>query len=178
VFSLFCVEFQVDPALARRSIEVRYDPESLGEIEVWHDHVFRERVHPFVVGPHRRARPPEQDEDDEPTPTRNAPRKPAVDWLGHLVQQRQEAFVDPAPKDLALAVEKRRREADAALLDLLRSRLNVAVVDTATVRDFLQHYGPFDLDAARDVLDRLLTHLPNDHHVLVYLETIRRELTP
>ena len=180
VFSLFSTEYQVEPALARRSIEVRYDPESLGEIEVWHDRTFKERVHPFAVGPHRRPHQHDQDEDDDDTAPMDAatPRKPAVDWLGHLVKQRQEAFVDPSPRDLARAAEKKRTEADDAILDLLRSRLNVAVVDAPTVRDFLRRHGPFDLEAARDVLDRLLTHLPNDHHVLVYLETIRRELNP
>ena len=52
VFSLFGTEYQVGPELARRSIELRYDPEMLDLIEVWHKGQFFERIRPFEVHAH------------------------------------------------------------------------------------------------------------------------------
>lgn len=159
VFGLFGTEFQVGPSLARKKIEVRYDPEQLEQIEVWHDKKFAERLTPFVVGTHRRPKAP----DPEPSP----PPAPAADWLGHLVKKRRkEGFIVPVPQV----------DPDDALVVLLAARLDPAVLDVASIRAFLHRFGPFDLAAATSVLDRLLAQGPNDHHVHVYLEAIRREI--
>ena len=56
LFSLLGVRYQVSAELARRRIEVRYDPEALEEVEVWLDGRRRERVRPFQVHAHRRPR--------------------------------------------------------------------------------------------------------------------------
>ena len=135
VFSLFGTEYQVGAALARKAVEVRYDPENLAEIEVWHDGRMAERVTPFVVGRHRR----EHVEMPVPPP---APATPTGDWLGHLTDERRKKnFVEPTPQMLAEAAAQRRVEADAAVFDVLAARLDAAVVDAPTIRAFLARFG-------------------------------------
>lgn len=167
VFSLFGTEYQVGAALARRAVEVRYDPENLAEIEVWHEGRLAERLAPFVVGRHRRAH--------VETPTSSAPMAsvPTGDWLGHLIdERRQKNFVEPTPQMLAEAEARRRAEADVAVFDVLAARLDPAVVDPPTIRAFLVRFGPWDADRVAAHLDRLLADHPRDLHVQVYLELL------
>jgi hypothetical protein len=169
VFSLFGVEYQVGVPLTRKPVELRYDPENLDEIEVWLDSKLLERVRPFVVGRHRRARV-----EDLP-----APPAPSVkgDWLGKVVENRRaDQFVEPTAQVLAEADARRRGEADAAIVDVFAARLDAAVVDAATIRAFLARFGPWDAEAAADLLDQYLTHQPADLHVQVYLDHLYVQL--
>ena len=54
IFSLLGTEYQVGPGLARRKIEVRYDPEDRSTVEAWLDGKLVERCRPLVVSRHRR----------------------------------------------------------------------------------------------------------------------------
>ena len=165
IFTLFGTEYQVGAALATRQIEVRYDPEHLAEIEVWHKGRMVERLQPFVVGRHRRPLielPPEA-----------PPAVPTGDWLRHLVEQRRaKNFVEPTPQMLLEAEQARRAQADDAVLEVLAERLDPAVLDPEAVRSFLARFGPWDPDRTAALLDRLLTDQPRDLHVLVYLEQL------
>jgi transposase InsO family protein len=170
IFSLFGDRYQVSAKLARRRIEVRYDPEALEEVEVWHDGRFVERVRPFETREHRRPRDPaltprEQQDQGEPV----------ADWLGHLVEKRrQQGFVEPPPRKPAEQRARQRAEADGAIMGLLVERLDAAVIDHDAIREYLDRFGPFDLDRARGVLEQLLEDgLPNDSHITVVLDAIR-----
>ncbi len=172
LFSLFGTRYQVGPELAKRRIEVRYDPEMLDEIEVWRDQTMRERVRPFEVRHSRRPRPvlPEP-----ASPPAEAP-PPVADWLGHLVRQRAaQRIPEPSLRDLADRARTRREEVDRAVTELLAERLDPAVFDADTIRDFLQRYGPLDPERARVALDHLLAHGRPDQHVSVYLEALLRD---
>lgn len=57
IFSLFGRRDQVGPDLARKKVDLRYDPERLEELKVWFEGRFRERVQPFQVQPNRRPGP-------------------------------------------------------------------------------------------------------------------------
>lgn len=177
VFSLFGSKYQVGPTLARRSVEVRYDPERLAEVEIWHDGRFVERSRPFVVKTHRRARDGEDDEAS-PGPALAASTKrpaPAVDWLGHLRdRRRKESFVEPTPRELADAANAKHAELDAAIVALLAERLDPAVRNDDEVRAFLDRYGPFEADAATVAVDRVIAREGRDQHVVRYLEALRR----
>jgi transposase InsO family protein len=170
VFSLFGDRYQVGASLARRRIEVRYDPEALEEVEVWHQGRFVERVRPFEVREHRRPR----DQGEHGQTPEAAHKTPAADWLGHLVEQRRhQRFGEPPPRQLAEQRARQRAEADQAIVDLLSERLDPAVIDHQEVRAYLDRFGPFDLDRARRVLDRLLEGgLPSDIHITVVLDAI------
>lgn len=168
VFSLFGTRYQVGPELARRRIDVYFDPEELAEVEVHHAGRFIERCTPFEVSPHRRPRPaiaePSAPPDDAPEPTAN--------WLGHLVERRREqSFVDAT-----VDVTAGREQDDDAIVELLREHLAADVFAEKTVRDFLRRYGPFDPERAGAALDDVLGDGPADHHVSVYLEAIREAL--
>ena len=174
VFSLFGTRYQVGPELAKRRIQVRFDPEQLHEVEVWWKDRFVQRVRPFEVQPHRRPKPKKaevavSDEQDA--------KKPVADWLGHLVQQRrQQGFIEPPPRQQVEDARRQRIEADQAVLALLRERLDDGVVQDEAVMAFLDRFGPFDLEAVDEALTRLLEHTPADQHVSHYLDAIRQHL--
>lgn len=172
VFSLFGTRYQVGAALANRRIELRYDPEVLDEVEVWHDGRFVERVTPFEVRTHRRARP----KSAEPSPAPKGEERPAptANWLGHLVGRRHsESFLDLSPRKLSEEALARRAVADQAIVDLLNAALDEAVFNEASVRDFLARYGPLDATRAAVVLERTVATCGHTHHVTVYLDAIR-----
>ncbi len=169
VFSLFGTRYQAGPELARRRIEVRYDPEALDEVEVHFKGRFVERVRPFQVQPDRRPRQPE-------TPPPDA--QPGADWLRHLVEKRQrEGFVEPTPRQLQDESKQQRAEADDAVVALFCDRLEPAVINEATIRIFLERYGPFEIEHISAVLDQMLESSPKDLHVEVYLDAIRKQLS-
>jgi transposase InsO family protein len=169
-FSLLGTRYQVGAGLARRRFEVRYDPESMHEVEVWRAGAFVERVKPQSVGPNRRPRPRLE---VVPSPPATAP--PVADYLGHLVKRRrEEGFVEPPPRQLAADALQQRRAGDDAVVELLEQALHRDVFDEATVREYLGRYGPFDVTAATAVVERLCAD-SNAHHVRHYLDAIRRE---
>ncbi len=169
VFSLFGTRYQVGPELARRRVEVRYDPEALDEVEVYFKTRFAERVQPFEVQPNRRPQQPE--------PSTPAEKQPGADWLQHLLDKRQrEGFTEPTPRQLEDKTKRERAAADEAVVALFYERLEPAVINEAAIRKFLARYGPFDPEHVCAVLDRLLDSTPKDLHVEVYLDAIRQQL--
>jgi putative transposase len=170
LFSLLGVRYQVSAELARRRIEVRYDPEALEEVEVWLDGRRRERVRPFQVHAHRRPRASTTDASPAPD------ERPVADWLGHLVRKRSARHIaEPDPRELALQAQARRDEADRAVSDLLADRLDPAVFEPDTVREFLRRYGPLDPERARVALDGLLASARPDQHISLYLDALLRD---
>lgn len=174
IIQLFGTQYQVDAALAKRTAEVRYDPEALEQIEVWHKGRFVQRAKPLVVQAWRR---PKKSDAQAQATDKTRSDEPVADWLGHLVDKRQEeGFVEPSPRELAEQVAEKRRRADDAVVELLRDRLDEAVFDDTEIRAFLDQYGPFDIAAAKAALGRILQGRDSraDHHVTVYLEAIRK----
>lgn len=172
IFSLFGTEYQVGPGLAKQRIEVRYDPEDLSVVEVWHAERLRERVRPFVVERHRRPHP-------VPGERQPRPSKPAVtgNYLGHLVQKRRaEGFLEPTPRALAESLAAQREEADAAVFDALASRVDPAVLDPTAIRSFLSRFGPWDPVRAAELTDAFFALHPRDTHVQVLLDHLNHRL--
>jgi hypothetical protein len=130
LFSLFGIRYQVGPELARKRIEVRYDPEELDEVEVYYRNDFIERTRPFEVQATRRPQAP------KPTPKPQPQQR--ADWLKHLVdKRRQEGFLEPSPKQLKDEQDQIRAQQDDAVIELLAQRLDPAVLVEAKARDFL-----------------------------------------
>jgi putative transposase len=172
VFSLFGVKYQT--RLGRKRIQVRYDPETLELVELWHQDRFVERVRPFEVSTHRRPQP-----SPAATPVKDAP-PPLVDWLGHLVARRKREFLahEREPRKLVEAAAAQRAAADQAIVDLFAHRLDEAVFCEATVRDWLARFGPIDPAAAEQLLAGLLAHgVRKDQHITFFLDALRRQLT-
>ena len=167
ILSLYGLKYQVGPDLAARRVEVRYDPEALFEVEIWHQGRFAERARPFQVQPSRRPSAPS-------APVEAYTPEHEHDWLGHVTRRyRDQAPAAPDPKVWSEEARARRDEATVALLDLLTDRLDDAVIDPVEVRAYLARFGPFDVERTEEVLDRLLTSQPADLHVRFYLDAIR-----
>lgn len=164
VLKLHGTRYQVGPDLARKKVDVRYDPERIEQIEVWSGDVFQERVRPLEVTPHRRpvtADPPPKSNDE-----------PLVDWLGHLTARHRP---EPLQDALEVALAERKRLADE-IVELLRDRLTEEVFDEATVREFLDRYGPLDARDLVDAVDLAIELGGADQHVTALLTTIHDAL--
>lgn len=177
VFSLFGTEFQVGPALARRAVEVRYDPDDTDTIEVWHDGKFAERLKPFHVKTHRRAQAKPDEHESRPADPKPA-TPPVANFLDHLVKKRRLAVHggERSARQVQEDDAARRLAANEAVISLLASRLHPDVRDDEAVRGFLDRHGPFDADSSAAILDSLLASGPADHHPTVYLTEIHRQL--
>jgi len=160
VFKLHGTRFQTGPSLARRKVEVRYDPEDLALVEVWRDGVFQERVRPLEISPHRRpvrlSREPE------------APVEQPSDYLGHLVEQHQPAVVE----DGVLLALRERQAQDDSIVELLRHRLDEDVFDEPPVREALERFGPFEPDDFAVHLDEVVDRIGADLHVLTVFDAV------
>ena len=168
LFSLLGTRYQVGPELARRRIDVYFDPEDLSEVEVHHDGQFVERCVPFGVREHRRPRA----KVSEPSTPQSDASTPTANWLGHIVERRREqSFIEAASEPAAP-----RASDDDVVVELLREHLEPAVFDEPSVRDFLHRYGPFDPELAGAALSDVLGDGPAEHHVSVYLQAIREAL--
>lgn len=170
VFSLFGTRYQGGPRIAKKRVELRFDPEVLDVVEVWRDDVFIERVRPLEVGPHRRPKMPSM-----PSPE-SSKAAPTADWLSHLVAERRSIFTGPAAAELAEQVRSRRQHADEAIRSLLRDRIDPAAYDSSAVDAWLDRFGPVGLDAARDAIDAIIARDGADHHSSHYLRALEPTL--
>lgn len=154
VLSLHGVRYKVGPSLARKRLELRYDPDALDLVEAWLDDRFQERAKPLTIEAWRR---PTRPSGAEPVPDPG-------DFLGRLVrrhQAEQPATPPVAPDDPA-----------AHLLELLCDHVDMEVLDEALVREFVARFGPFDLERVAEILDRLAANHPRDLHTRFWLDAI------
>ena len=167
VLSLNGVRYQVGPELARKKVEVRFDPERLEEVEIWLDGSFRERVRPFCVQEHRRPKP----DDPADGPSESPKKAPLVDWLGHLVAKRDHGrmSLDDA---LSRALEE-HRAANEEVRSLVESAVVSEVYDHQAMEAFLDRYGPFDPGRFGDALELAVTLGGSDQHLETLLNGIR-----
>lgn len=164
VLKLHGVRFQVGPELARKRVEVRYDPEHMDRIEVWHGETFQERVRPLEVTPHRR---PRVDDPIEPDP-----EGPLVDYLGHLTQKH-----DPLPEaDAVEAALAERRRQDAAVAEVFERLLDPEVYDEGEVLEFVGRYGPFEPEEIEEQLRFAVEVGGSDQHIHTVLTGLRKAL--
>lgn len=171
VLSLMGTQYQVGPGLAKRRVEVRFDPEALHEVEIWHQGQFVERVRPLDIRAHRR---PRQSKDGDAS--QQVETAPKADWLATLVERRRkDAKTDPSLRQQVEATHERRCQADRAVLEILQQKLSKDVVDTDVVQRWLDRYGPVDPSAFAQTLETLLAQgEPSDRHVTDYLESFRQ----
>jgi putative transposase len=93
--------YTVEPALVGRRVELRFDPEDLSRVEVWHERRSFGPAVPFVVGRHvHRAVPQAAPPRPEPT---------GVDYLGLVEEAHDEATLGRlAYRDLSRVDEEER----------------------------------------------------------------------
>lgn len=161
VLRLHGVRYQVGPALARRKVEVRYDPERLETVEVWSDATFQERVRPLDAAPVRRPKAKEDPIVSE--------ESPAGDYLAHLVEAHA-PLPEPDPLDALLA---EREALDEAVVDVVRALLAPEVFDEAEVREFVGRYGPLDPERVAELIALAVEVGGADQHIHAVLKGLR-----
>jgi transposase InsO family protein len=167
VLSLLGNRYQVGPKLARKRLQVRFDPEAMHEVEIWHGGKFAQRARPLQVSPWRR---PSAKKDSSPDNS----KPPAANWLGHLVDKHRVVVGTRELKSPAAHAAERRLQADRALLDVLADVLDPGVFDEPTIRAYLDRFGPFDPEHAALTLASLTASGERtDQHVTFYLDAIR-----
>ena len=174
VLSLLGIRYQVGASLCRKRVEVRFDPEALHEIEVWHQGRFAQRCQPLMVYAHRRPRA--VDSFAKPSAGSSTEHiEPSADWLAYLTRERRKrGQFEPSPQQLSIQAQQRRDEADQALIELLEQQLSSDVLDLKATQQYLNQYGPFDIDRAEQTLEKLFSQgHKRDQHVTFYLEQIR-----
>jgi transposase InsO family protein len=174
LLSLFGRKYQAPAALARKKVEIRYDPEHTDEVELWSQGRFVERVRPFEVQPHRRAKAPSTGHE-APTAATVEPAAPVADWLGHLVDERSATLCDDPEAELRRALEQ-RQALDDAFVDILRDRLDPDVMDEPLARRWLEHFGPVEPEPIAELLDFALAHMGTAHHLQHYLDMLHAAL--
>jgi len=160
VFRLHGTRYQTSPAHARKKVEVRYDPEEMDLVEVWHNDAFQERVAPLQVTPKRRPKAKES----SPTPATET----SSDYLGHLTKQHEASAVHDG---LAGAIAQRQAH-DDGVVELLRDRVSPAVFDELAIRDFLDRFGPYEPDQLELSIDFAIDVGGNDQHVVTLLRGV------
>ena len=163
VFNLHGRPYQCGWELAKKKIQVHYDPEQLDLVEVFHQARFVERAKPFTVTAHRPPKRP-------PEPESSGPSTDSTDWLGFLVHKRRLSLP---------ACSEREEHSDLdAFVALLKQRLADEVFDEQAVRDFWARFGPLDLVQSQQRLDEILSIHPPNHHIGFYLEALREQGDP
>ena len=163
VIRLFNKKYKVAPNLAKKKIQVRYDPERLDQIEIYLNGSFAQRAKPLSITPHRA---PKQ-KLAEATPTMPAVK---ADYLRWLIQQHQ------GEKNIT----KKQPESDSSkdqFINLLRLHIDSKVFDHKLCCQFFNTYGPFDIQKIKSILTTLLAVHPNNLHTAFYLEHIQYHLT-
>lgn len=164
VIKLFNIKYQCSPALAKRKIEVRFDPEHLDVVELWRNDRFEERVSPLEMTTHRRGK-----QKDIVSTKEKAP--PVADWLGHLVEKRRKKLGVGGVQNTTST-----NEAKTAFVTAIRSALHPDVFDEQATIVFFERFGPFSLDEVTAALEDLVADGPADHHLSYYFDELLKRV--
>lgn len=165
VFKLHGRRYQCDWQLAKKKIQVHYNPEEMELVEVFRDGKFVQRARPLSITAHR----PAKTKAEQGLPAQSAEEN-ATDYLNFLVQERRQSL--PAP---STPVDDNRLEAFVALL---KGRVAEEIFEEAAVRDFWTRFGPLDLERTEQRLTEILEAHPANHHIGFYLEALRHTGDP
>ena len=165
VLRLFHHRYKVSPLLAKKRVEVRYDPETLDHIEIYLDGVFRQRAKPLQITPNRAPREPLPLEQDQMPEEK-------TDYLGWLTgEHKKKIKITPAN-----GKSSGDNQTLAGFLQILREYISKEVFDEKEAAAFFQTFGPFDPDRLKRILDDLLAVEPKDLHISFYLNHIQTKL--
>jgi hypothetical protein len=164
VIRLFNRAYKLSPVLAKRRVEIRYDPEHLHQIEIYLEGSFRQRAKALQIAPHRAPKeilPIQQDLRAEEK----------IDYLSWLTRRNK------AKTTLTSARENSDSKHNLAdFLSILRDRIDPEVFDQIQAIEFFETYGPFDRKRLKIILTDLLAAHPPNLHLSFYFNHIRNQL--
>jgi transposase InsO family protein len=164
IIKLFNRSYKVSATLAKRRVEVRYDPEHLHQIEIYLDGAFRQRAKPLQVSPNRAPKehlPLKQDPSEEEK----------IDYLAWLTREHRK-------KTNLRSVKKKTGIHDnlQGFLSTLREHIHPDVFDLDLATEFFETFGPFDLKKLKNILTDLLAAHPTNLHLSFYFNHIQNQL--
>ena len=164
LIKLFNRAYKVSSNLAKRRVEVRYDPEHLHQIEIYLDGSFRQRAKPLQVSPTRAPK--------EPLPLKqDSLAEEKIDYLEWLTREHKN-------KTKVGSIQKKKAANNnlQGFISILRDRIHPDVFDPALATEFFETFGPFDLQRLKDILTDLLAAYPTNLHLSFYFNHIQNQL--
>ena len=164
VITLFNRKYKVAPALAKKKLHIRYDPERLDQIEIYFDGAFKQRAKLLQVTAHRAPK-------QLPIQTTEQTSKKPTDYLRWLTEKRKSNIQIHSKTDSPSTQTTLQR-----FLNILKHRIAPQVFDTKLASEFYQTYGPFHADQLAACLDSLLCSQPKNLHLSFYLTHVKDRL--
>ncbi|NQU02951.1 MAG: DDE-type integrase/transposase/recombinase [Syntrophaceae bacterium] len=164
VIRLFNRAYKLSPTLAKRRVEIRYDPEHLHQIEIYLDGSFRQRAKTLQITPHRAPK------EILPVP-QDLCAEEKIDYLAWLTQKHKGKIRLTSPGEKSDSKQNLQ-----GFLSILRDRLDPEVFDQIEATAFFETYGPFDLQRLENILTDLLAAHPPNLHLSFYFNHIQNQL--
>jgi putative transposase len=163
VIKLFRRSYKVSVTLAKRKVEVRYDPENLDHIEIYINGAFRQRAKPLRISPQRSPK--------ELLPVQEGLKpEEGIDYLSWLTQKHR----DNIKIDKAHEPPEANRNLEA-FLSLLQQYIHPDVFNASLATEFFEAFGPFDLGWLDNTLSDLMAAYPSNLHLSFYLNHIHEQ---
>jgi transposase InsO family protein len=164
VITLFNRKYKVSPQLAKKRLQIRYDPERLDQIEIYFDGAFKQRAKLLKVAAHRAPK-------QLPQPAFEPPLQNRTDYLTWLSEKRKNNL-----KIDSKTHQPSTKTTPQLFLNILKARIAAPVFDPQLAAEFYQTYGPFDTQRLKTCLDTLLCSQPKNLHLSFYLNHIKERL--
>ncbi len=164
IIKLFNRSYKVSATLAKRRVEVRYDPEHLHQIEIYTDGAFRQRAKPLQVSANRAPK-------ESLSLKQNPSDEEKIDYLAWLTNEHR--------KKTKLPLMKKKTTANDNLngfLSIIRDHIHDDVFDLNLAIGFFETFGPFDLERLNNILTDLLAAHPANLHLSFYFNHIHNQL--
>jgi len=160
--------YEVLPVLVNKKVEVRYDPQDLSSLLIFHQGDFFQKAYPLKPTPHVGKK--EDLEEDQPKDT-------GVDCLKTLLKDHKEA----QKKELAgLSLVRRPSDNRFTLLDFLsilgKKELCLSSYDKEQIQHCFDTFGPFDKQLAEKAVELAVELKGKAQHISFYLDRIASHL--
>jgi hypothetical protein len=172
VISLQGVEFEVEPLLKNKKVEVRYNPFDLSHVKIYHQGHFIQQAKPLIITSSNKAR---KQTAPLPGPPPKSGLTPLAKLADQFLQQQKRTAAKltghkPSPKPFTLAQFIRLI---ASSLNRKPEQFHAREIDTMKI--FLQKYPQLMApDIGLALARTILTH-GYDQHIHIYLEAIAQQ---
>jgi len=167
IFSLHTVKFQVGAELAGKRVEVLYNPEDLSEVELQRAGEFLQRLRPFKVSRHRRAKADKKSTEEVE----------GFDRIAHWAAEDETCSgVDETPETWRAAELSKRQEQLDGLVVVFEEALGRELVDEPSVRIWFSEHLPIEVDRFRTAVAEVLETMSSDLHPTVLLSAVKEVL--
>jgi putative transposase len=175
VISLEGVEFEVEPLLKNKKVEVRYNPFNLSQVNIYHQGNFIQQAKPLIITASNKARKQTATIPRPPGPPPKSGVNPLAKLADQFVQQQKHTATKltghkPSPKPFTLAQFIRIM---ASSLNRKPEQFHAREIETMKI--FLQKYPQLVAPDIGLALARTILIHGYDQHIHSYLEAIAQQ---